>query len=100
MITAKEARRLTRDRRVYVELLKEAEKRINAAIDAGAYVCEMTLDHRVDNAARIMLVDELEKHGYLVVKKDIRETRNSEPYFYIMYISWEQKQNAEGGERG
>jgi len=86
MITAKEAWRMTRDRRVYVELLKEAERRINAAIDAGAYICEMTLDHRVDNTARIMLADELAKHGYLVVKKD---TGDKEPYFYTMYINWE-----------
>lgn len=86
MITAEEAWRLTRGRRVYVELLKEAENRIRAAIDAGAYVCEMTLDHRVDNAARIMLVNELAKHGYLVVKKD---TGYKEPYLYTMFINWE-----------
>lgn len=89
MITAEEARKLTKNRRVYGELLEEAENKIRAAIDAGAYVCEITIHNRADYTAMAMMADELAKHGYLVVEKDHRDIRENGPYFFTMYINWE-----------
>lgn len=93
MITAKEAWRQTKYRNECTDLMRQIEKTISLAIEAGRYACEVNVHKTRDNTVMDMFVEELKRNGYEVTTSGHKDIGDPEPYFYSLNVSWEDGNN-------